>query len=165
MALIALVVGPAIAIAFRTHRRHGRARPGHPRRGAAKTGPALAWSAARACKCKGFWAVATNLPALDAPNRVGGRVKPGHDAKPFGDLSDAPELIVTNSKRYKRQSYGSYRVSCWFERSRLDRFRGGPGGGVLGTLTRQGLPGICLPLVWRLAAGPGRSGGRRTKMD
>jgi hypothetical protein len=52
--------------------------------------------------------VATNLPALDAPNRVGGRVTPriksgdGHDAKPFGDLSDAPELIVTNSKRYKR---------------------------------------------------------------
>jgi hypothetical protein len=46
--------------------------------------------------------VATNLRALDAPNRVGGRVKPGHDAKRFGDLSDAPELIVTNSKRYKR---------------------------------------------------------------
>jgi hypothetical protein len=47
--------------------------------------------------------VATNLRALDAPNRVGGRVKPGHDAKPLGDLSDAPELIVTNSKRYKRE--------------------------------------------------------------
>ncbi len=106
--------------------------------------------------------MATNLPALDAPNRVGGRVKPGHDAKPLGDLSDAPELIVTNSKRYKRQSYGSYRVSCWFERSRLDRFRGWPGGGVLGPLTRLDLRGICLPLVWSPAAGPAEAaaGGR-----
>ena len=58
---------------------------------------ALARSAARACKCKGFWAVAAYSRALDAPNRVGGRVKSGHDAKPLGDLSDAPELIVTNS--------------------------------------------------------------------
>jgi hypothetical protein len=37
-----------------------------------------------------FLASVANLRALDAPNRVDGRAKPGHDAKPARDLSDAP---------------------------------------------------------------------------
>ena len=52
-----------------------------------------------------------------------------------------------NFLKVKTFCRGSYRVSCWFERSPLDRFRGGPGGGVLGPSKRLDLRGICLPLV------------------
>jgi hypothetical protein len=51
-------------------------------------------SAARAYKYEVFWTLATNLPALDAPKRVGGRVKPGHDAKLLADVSDALEFSL-----------------------------------------------------------------------
>jgi hypothetical protein len=47
--------GSAFPIAPSSRGRHGRARPGHPRRGAANTSPVLARPAARACKCEGFW--------------------------------------------------------------------------------------------------------------
>jgi hypothetical protein len=64
-------------------------------RGEHRRGPA------RAYECGGFWPLA-NLRALDAPNRVDGRDKHGHDVKPaHGTLFDAPSRSTPIFLRWK----------------------------------------------------------------
>jgi hypothetical protein len=45
------------------------------------------------------------LPALDAPKRVGGRVKPGHDAKLLADVSDALEFSLPTANAISAAFY------------------------------------------------------------
>jgi hypothetical protein len=67
--------------------------PAIPAEAPAKARSALARPAAIPYKCKGFWPQLLTCGRSMPPNRVDGRVKPGHDAEPDRGRLQCSELI------------------------------------------------------------------------